>query len=52
LPRPSGRRQQTDELVLRIDNGRPRAGCTWSNSSGVNIGNLGTGTLTIAEGQN
>ena len=26
------------------------AGSTWSNSSGVNIGNLGTGTLTIAEG--
>ena len=26
------------------------AGSTWSNSSGVNIGNLGTGTLTIADG--
>ena len=26
------------------------AGSTWSNSSGVNIGNLGTGTLTIANG--
>jgi outer membrane autotransporter protein len=26
------------------------AASTWSNSSGVNIGNLGTGTLTIAEG--
>jgi outer membrane autotransporter protein len=26
------------------------AGSAWSNSSGVNIGNLGTGTLTIAEG--
>ena len=26
------------------------AGSTWSNSSGLNIGNLGTGTLTIAEG--
>ena len=26
------------------------AGSTWSNSFGVNIGNLGTGTLTIAEG--
>ena len=26
------------------------AGSTWSNSSGVNIGNLGTGTLTVAEG--
>ena len=26
------------------------AGSIWSNSSGVNIGNLGTGTLTIAEG--
>jgi outer membrane autotransporter protein len=26
------------------------AGSTWSNSSGVNIGNLGTGMLTIAEG--
>ena len=26
------------------------AGSTWNNSSGVNIGNLGTGTLTIAEG--
>jgi T5SS/PEP-CTERM-associated repeat protein len=25
------------------------AGSTWSNSSGVNIGNLGTGTLTIAD---
>jgi outer membrane autotransporter protein len=25
-------------------------GSIWSNSSGVNIGNLGTGTLTIAEG--
>jgi T5SS/PEP-CTERM-associated repeat protein len=24
-------------------------GSTWSNSSGVNIGNLGTGTLTIAD---
>jgi len=35
---------------LCIDNGRPRAGSTWSNSSGVNVGNLGTGTLTIAEG--
>lgn len=23
---------------------------TWSNTSGVNVGNLGTGTLTIAEG--
>jgi T5SS/PEP-CTERM-associated repeat protein/autotransporter-associated beta strand protein len=26
------------------------AGSTWSNSSGVNIGNLGTGTLTVADG--
>ena len=26
------------------------AGSTWSNSSGVNIGNRGTGTLTIADG--
>ena len=26
------------------------AGSIWSNSSGVNIGNLGTGTLTIADG--
>ncbi len=26
------------------------AGSAWSNSSGVNIGNFGTGTLTIAEG--
>ena len=26
------------------------AGSTWSNSSGVNIGRLGTGTLTIADG--
>ncbi len=26
------------------------AGSTWSNSSGLNIGNLGTGTLTIANG--
>ena len=26
------------------------AGSTWSNSSGVIIGNLGTGTLTIADG--
>ena len=26
------------------------AGSAWSNSSAVNIGNLGTGTLTIAEG--
>ena len=26
------------------------AGSTWSNSSGVNIGNGGTGTLTIADG--
>ena len=26
------------------------AGSTWSNSSGVNVGNLGTGTLTIADG--
>jgi len=26
------------------------AGSAWSNSSGVNIGNSGTGTLTIAEG--
>ena len=26
------------------------AGSSWINSSGVNIGNLGTGTLTIAEG--
>ncbi len=26
------------------------AGSTWSNSSGLNIGNLGTGTLTVAEG--
>ena len=26
------------------------AGSTWSNSSGVNIGNFGTGTLTIANG--
>ncbi len=26
------------------------AGSTWSNSSGVNIGNLGMGTLTIANG--
>ena len=26
------------------------AGSTWSNSSGVNIGNSGTGTLTIADG--
>ena len=26
------------------------AGSTWSNSSGMNIGNLGTGTLTIADG--
>ena len=26
------------------------AGSVWNNSSGVNIGNLGTGTLTIAEG--
>ena len=26
------------------------AGSTWSNSSGVNIGNLGRGTLTIANG--
>ncbi len=26
------------------------AGSTWSNSSGLNVGNLGTGTLTIAEG--
>ena len=25
------------------------AGSTWSNSSGLNIGNLGTGTLTIAD---
>ena len=25
------------------------AGSTWSNSSGVNIGNFGTGTLTIAD---
>src|SRR4029077_10794915 len=25
------------------------AGSAWSNSSGVNIGNLGTGTLTIAD---
>ena len=26
------------------------AGSTWSNSSGVNVGNSGTGTLTIANG--
>ena len=26
------------------------AGSTWSNSSGVNVGNSGTGTLTIADG--
>ena len=26
------------------------AGSTWSNSSGVNIGNSGTGTLTVANG--
>ena len=26
------------------------AGSTWTNSSGVNIGRLGTGTLTIADG--
>ena len=26
------------------------AGSTWSNSSGVNIGNSGTGTLTVADG--
>ena len=26
------------------------AGSTWSNSSGVNIGNRGAGTLTIADG--
>ena len=26
------------------------AGSTWSNSSGVNIGNFGTGTLTVADG--
>jgi T5SS/PEP-CTERM-associated repeat protein len=26
------------------------AGSTWSNSSGVNIGNLGTGTLTLVDG--
>ena len=26
------------------------AGSTWSNTSAVNIGNLGTGTLTIADG--
>ena len=26
------------------------AGSIWSNSSGVNIGHSGTGTLTIAEG--
>jgi hypothetical protein len=50
LQRRSGRRQQAGELVLCIDNGRSRAGSTWSNSSGVNVGNLGTGTLTIAEG--
>ena len=26
------------------------AGSTWSNSSGVNVGDLGTGTLTVADG--